>query len=134
MAELSEIRQAMGTALEAIPNLRIRPLIPALVTPPMAIVQPQRIEYDLNAQRGLNRYTFTVTVFVVKADDRVAQLKVDPYVAPTGNLSVKAALEADRTLGGKVDTLRVTDVSNYSSTDANDVLYLAVDFEVEVYA
>lgn len=134
MAELSQIRDAMGTAIAAVPNLRVRPLIPSLVTPPMAIVQPQQIEYDLNAARGVNRYTFTVTVFVVKADDRVAQLRVDPFVSPTGPTSIKAALEADRTLGGVVDTLRVTNVSNYTSTDANDVLYLAVDFEVEVYA
>jgi hypothetical protein len=134
MAELSEIREAMGTALAAVPNLRVRPLIPALVTPPMAVVQPQQIEYDLNAARGLNRYTFTVTVFVVKADDRSAQLRVDPFVSVAGASSVKEALERDRTLGGKVDTLRVTNVSNYSSSDANDVLYLAVDFEVEVFA
>jgi len=134
MAELSQIRAAMGTALAAVPNLRVRPLIPAMVTPPMAVVQPQQIEYDLNARRGVNRFTFTVTVFVVKADDRSAQLRVDPFVSPTGATSVKAALEADRTLNGVVDTLRVVSVSNYSSTDANDVLYLAVDFEVEVYA
>ena len=131
---LSDIRDAMGTALAEVPNLRVRPLIPALVTPPMAVVQPQQIEYDLNANNGLHRYTFTVTVFVVKADDRSAQLRVDPFVAPSGVGSVKGALEADRTLGGVVNTLRVTNVSNYSSTDANDVLYLAVDFEVEVYA
>ncbi|HEY7823181.1 MAG TPA: hypothetical protein VIG24_10120 [Acidimicrobiia bacterium] len=134
MAALSDIRSAMGTALAAVPNLRVRELIPSLVTPPMAVVQPSSIEYDLNAQNGVNRYLFTVTVFVVKADDRAAQLRVDPFVAPTGSGSIKAALEADRTLGGVVNTLRVTDVNNYSSADANDVIYLAVDFQVEVYA
>lgn len=131
---LSDIRAAMGTALAEVPNLRVRELIPALVTPPMAVVQPSSIEYDLNAQNGVNRYLFTVTVFVVKADDRAAQLRVDPFVAPTGSGSIKAALEADRTLGGVVNTLRVTDVNNYSSQDANDIIYLAVDFQVEVYA
>jgi hypothetical protein len=75
-----------------------------------------------------------VTVFVVKADDRAAQVKVDPYVSPAGEYSVKRAIEVDRTLGGVVDTCRVVSVSNYASSDANDVLYLAVDFEVEVYA
>ncbi|HEY7824731.1 MAG TPA: hypothetical protein VIG24_17960 [Acidimicrobiia bacterium] len=131
---LSDIRAAMGTALSTVPNLRVRELIPSLVTPPMAVVIPTNIEYDLNAQNGLHRYTFTVTVFVVKADDRAAQLRVDPFVAPTGSGSIKGALEADRTLGGVVNTLRVTNVSNYSSQDANDIIYLAVDFEVEVYA
>jgi hypothetical protein len=131
---LSDIRTAMGTALDAVPNLRVRELIPSLVVPPMAVVQPQQIEYDLNAQNGLHRYLFTVTVFVVKADDRAAQLRVDPFVAPTGTGSIKGALEADRTLGGVVNTLRVTNVNNYSSADANDTIYLAVDFEVEVFA
>jgi len=131
---LSDIRSAMGTALSTVPNLRVRELLPAMVTPPMAVVAPTSIEYDLNAQNGLHRYLFTVTVFVVKADDRAAQLKVDPFVAPSGTGSVKGALEADRTLGGVVNTLRVTNVNNYSSEDANDVLYLAVDFEVEVWA
>jgi hypothetical protein len=134
MADLSTIRAAMGTAIATVPNLRVRELIPALVTPPMAVVQPQQIEYDLNAARGVNRYTFTVTVFVVKADDRAAQLRIDPYVSTSGAQSVKAAIEKDRTLGGVIDTCRVVSVSNYSSSDANDVLYLAVDFEVEVYA
>jgi len=131
---LSDIRTAMGTALSTVPNLRVRELLPAMVTPPMAVVAPTSIEYDLNAQNGLHRYLFTVTVFVVKADDRAAQLKVDPFVAPSGSGSVKGALETDRTLGGVVNTLRVTNVNNYSSEDANDVLYLAVDFEVEVWA
>ena len=131
---LSAIRTAMGDALDAVPNLRVRELIPSLVVPPMAVVQPQQIEYDLNAQNGLHRYLFTVTVFVVKADDRAAQLRVDPFVAPTGTGSIKGALEADRTLGGVVNTLQVTNVNNYSSADANDVVYLAVDFEVEVFA
>ena len=130
---LSDIRTAMGTALSTVPNLRVRELLPAMVTP-MAVVAPTSIEYDLNAQNGLHRYLFTVTVFVVKADDRAAQLKVDPFVAPSGSGSVKGALETDRTLGGVVNTLRVTNVNNYSSEDANDVLYLAVDFEVEVWA
>jgi hypothetical protein len=124
----------MGTALEAIPNLRVREFIPPLVTPPMAVVNPSNIEYDLNARRGLTRFTFTVTMFVVKADDRAAQKRIDPFVATSGVQSVKAALEADRTLGGVVDTLRVQSVANYAASDANDVDYLAVDFEVEVYA
>jgi hypothetical protein len=134
MAELSEIRAAMGEALSALGDVRIRDFIPPLVTPPMAVIQPQGIEYDLNARRGLNRFTFTVTLFVVKADDRAAQKRIDPYVSPGGESSVKRVLEADRTLGGVVDTLRVMSVSNYASSDANDILYLAVDFEVEVYA
>ena len=134
MAELSAIRAGMAEAMATIPNLRVREFIPALITPPMAVVNPSNIEYDLNAQRGLTRFVFTVSVFVVKADDRSAQKRIDPFVGVSGPQSVKAALESDRTLGGVVDTLRVQSVSNYSASDANDVDYLAVDFEVEVYA
>jgi hypothetical protein len=47
--------------------------------------------------------------------------------------SVKDAIEGDRTLGGIVDTCRVTNVTNYVVQDANDTEFLAVDFNVEVW-
>jgi hypothetical protein len=74
-----------------------------------------------------------VSLVVVRADARSAQLDVDKYVEPVGAYSVKAAIEADRTLGGRVNTCRVVAVNNYTSQDVNDVLYLALDFEVEVW-
>jgi hypothetical protein len=47
---------------------------------------------------------------------------------------LKLAIELDRTLGGKCDTLRVTDMRNYGSLVIGEVTYLAAEFNVIVYA
>ena len=134
MATMSQIRAGLADRIATIDRLRVRDYMPDSVTPPMAVVSPSQVNYDLNAQNGLTNYSFTVSLIVVRADARSAQLEVDKYIAPTGEYSVKGAIEADRTLGGIVNTVRVTAVNNYTSQDVNDTLYLALDFEVEVWA
>jgi hypothetical protein len=49
-----------------------------------------------------------------------------------GENSVKAAIEADRTLGGAADTCRVTSMRNYQQVSVGETVYLGVEFEVEV--
>jgi hypothetical protein len=47
---------------------------------------------------------------------------------------VKAAIEADPTLGGKVDSLIVNSAGGYQIINAEDGDYLAVDFNLTVYS
>jgi hypothetical protein len=47
---------------------------------------------------------------------------------------VRAAIEADRTLGGVVDDLIVESATGIQSVSANDTEYLSVDFVVRVYS
>jgi hypothetical protein len=77
---------------------------------------------------------FSITVVVQRASERTAQEKLDGYVAYDGAQSVRRALEADRTLGGVVQDLIVTGATNITNIDANDTLYLTVDFQMLVYA
>jgi hypothetical protein len=93
---------------------------------------PERIVYDLNANRGADTFFFTVMLIVGRADDRSAQNSLDSFIV--GETSIKAAIEGDRTLGGVANTCRVTDMSNYSSMNVGDTLYLAASFTVEVVA
>jgi hypothetical protein len=133
MAGLSAIRQGLADRLATIDGLRARDYIPDNIVPPMAFVNPTQIQYDVDNARGLVQYTFTVSLFASRADSRSAQLTVDSYVSTSGLDSVKTAIEGDRTLGGIVDTCRVTNVTNYVVQDANDTDFLAVDFNVEVW-
>jgi hypothetical protein len=98
--------------------------------PPQAIVTPLRIDYDLNARRGADEYQFVVTVMGGRADSRTAQNSLDSYIV--GDNSVKAAIEADRTLGGAANTCRVTEMRNYGAIAYGDQLYLGCEFVVEV--
>lgn len=133
MAGLSAIRQGLADRIATIDGLRARDHIPDNIVPPMAFVNPTQIQYDVDNARGLVQYTFTVSLFASRADSRSAQLTVDRYVSTSGLDSVKDAIEGDRTLGGIVDTCRVTNVTNYVVQDANDTEFLAVDFNVEVW-
>ncbi len=128
----SEIRTALASSMSSINGLRTTATIPDAPRPPVAVVIPESITYDLNANRGADRYLFNITVLVGRADDRAAQINLDRYVL--GPDSIKTAIEKDRTLGGKVNTCRVMDMRNYSSLAVGDVLYLAAQFTVEVVA
>jgi hypothetical protein len=133
MATLTEIRNGLATRLATISGLRVSATLPEQLNPPIAVIGPEAITYDLNNRNGLHQYTMTVTLIVARADARSAQTQLDAYVAPSGSSSVKAAIEGDRTLGGKVDTCRVTTVTNYAMTDTLEIPYLGLDFTVEVW-
>ena len=56
-------------------------------------------------------------------------------LAPTGATSVKAAVESDRTLGGVVESLRVTQCSGYQTyTLPGDRQVLGAEWTVEIHA
>jgi hypothetical protein len=132
MATISALRQGIATNLATINGLRVSPTMLDAPRPPVAMVYPDTVEYDLNANRGADTFTFIVYVLVGRADDRTAQNRLDAYVVGDG--SVKAAIESDRTLGGAANTLRVVSMENYQQVSIGDTVYLAVEFMVEVVA
>ena len=92
------------------------------------------VNYDRTFQRGLDEYNFVITLIVGRVGERSAQRLLDSYVSTTGSSSVKLAVESDRTLGGKCDSLRVTDMRNYGSLVIGEITYLAAEFNVVVFA
>jgi hypothetical protein len=132
MASVTDLRTALATAMATIPNLRTSATVPDAPRPPVAVVMPDRIAYDVNANRGADRFFFTIMLLVGRADDRAAQNKLDAFLV--GANSIKAAVEADRTLGGTANTCRVTEMSNYASMNVGETVYLAAQFTVEVVA
>lgn len=134
MPTISEIRSGLATNLGTIPGLRTAAFVPDEPKPPIAVVFPENVLFDTAFARGLDTYTFTVQVIVSKVSDRNAQSNLDGYCNPDGPQSVKAALESNRTLGGKVQDLRVTEARDYRAATINENTYLTVTFAVTVYA
>ena len=133
MATLSGMRSGIATNLAAISGLRTAATMPDQPNPPIAVVMPQSVSYDTAFGRGLDTYEFVVLVVVGRVDERTAQNLLDGYCNPTGAPSIKTAIESDRTLGGEVNDLRVTDMRNYSSIPVGEITYLAAEFVVSVY-
>ena len=134
MASITDIRAGLATQIGAVPGLRTTTETPDTISPPIAIINVSNVSYDKAGSRGLDEYNFVVTVIVGRVGERTAQRLLDSYVSTTGASSVKLAIESDRTLAGKCDTLRVTDMRNYGQTVIGEVTYLAAEFNVVVYA
>ena len=132
MASMSQLRTALASSMSSITGLRTSATIPDNPRPPIAVVMPDRVLYDLNARRGADTFLFTIILLVGRADDRAAQNNLDNYIV--GDNSIKAAIEADRTLGGKANTCRVTEMNSYASMIIGETVYLAANFAVEVTA
>ena len=126
------LRTGLATNLATISGLRTSSFIPDNPTPPIAVVIPQRIEFDAAMSRGMDTYTFEVIVIAQRASERGAQDALDGYCNPTGSTSIKAALQSDRTLGGAAFDLRVTEMSSYSPLSVGDTVYLSATFSVTV--
>jgi len=129
---MQDIRTGLAEQIGQISGLRSSANFLDAPRPPIALVLPDRIEYDLNANRGADTFIFTVQVIVVRASDRGAQLTLDKFTV--GPDSVKDAIESDRSLGGAANTCRVTELRNYGQVTIGDVVYLGFELEVEVVA
>ena len=131
---VSAIRNRLAVNLSSISGLRTSDYVPDDPKPPVAVVMPPTIKYDLAMGRGLDEYEFVITVIVGKQSERAAQRLLDSLCAPTGAGSVKTALEYDRFLAGECQDLRVTEMRRISSLIIDQITYLAAEFTVQVYA
>jgi len=129
---IQTIRQGIATNLATITGLRTSAFVPDNPTPPIAIVVPERVDYDTAMRRGLDTFTFKVLVIAQRASERGAQNTLDAFCDSTGATSVKAAIESDRSLGGAANDCRVTDLTDYGPLTVGETQYLAATFSVTV--
>jgi hypothetical protein len=134
MANITELREGIAANLATIPGLRTAATIPDNPSPPIAIVQLNRVQYHQDFKRGMTEYNFAVQVVVGRVDERTAQRRLDAYCSSTGESAIGLAIESDRTLGGKAFDCIVTEMTNYGSVLISDVTYLAAEFNVRVLA
>jgi hypothetical protein len=104
------MRQGIADALEPM-GIQVSPYVLYNPTPPCAYVQDGPVNYDASMGRGHDDWTFTVFVLVGMVSDIGSQMKLDSLRKSHGDMSVKALIEADRTLGGACIQARVPDVS-----------------------
>jgi hypothetical protein len=134
MTALTDLRTGLANRLATINGLRSSAYIPDNPQPPVAVVMPGRITYDQAFGRGSDEYQFTIMLIVGRVADRASQTPLDAYCESSGSRSVKAAIEADRSLGGKALDCRVTEMTNQGSLAIGDVTFHTAEFSVTVIA
>lgn len=136
MATIEQIMQGLETRLGTIAGLRVSDTVTPTISPPWAMVGlPADVDY--HAAMGTNplgTLAFQVWVFTSSAWDRTGQLKLAGYMNQNGATSIRAAIEADRTLGGVVDDCHVSRGRAVTVEEFGVIGYFGGVFTVPVYA
>lgn len=132
MASSAEnIREALASALGGVSGVGQTSAwyLPGnLKTPCLVVLGSGPIAYDATFRRGTDTLSFTVRGIVGSVDSVGAQKLLSQWVSG----AVKTALQRDRTLGGLVDDLRVTDYNGDQYANIGGVDYVFGDWTVDV--
>lgn len=131
----STVRANLKTAIQTISGLRVFDYVPDSTNVPtnnaFAVVGQLAMNYDFTLNRGFDQATCNVTIIVGRMSEKDAQSRLDGLLASSGNGSIKAAIESDKTLSGAVQTLRVVSATPGTITSAN-IDYLSYQYSVEL--
>jgi hypothetical protein len=134
---IEQIAEGLQARLATIDGLRAFDTVPGQFSPPAALVDWVATTFDAAMARGLDEHEFRVDLYVARRADDQSQQRARSYANPAGATSVKAAVGADRTLGGVVSDCRVEraePVTFEIPASPDPVLYLGVQFTVRVWA
>lgn len=134
-ATLLQIMQAIETRVDTIDGLRTKDHSPGEISPPCAIVAVPPVP-TYHGTFGGAKFPIrpTITVLTGNTLDRVGQHKLAGYANPTGETSIKAAIEADKTLGGIVDDCFVVSFRPLGLEEVGAIGYFGGLFELSVQA
>jgi len=136
--EIKDIRAGLAAACRTViddtgAQLEASPFVPDSIDPPWAYAGETVGTYDV-AMDGLSDATVTLRVITSRNDDQRGQELLDAFLASFGSTSVKAAVEADPTLGGECSDLQVSGWSGYQMYDIAGTPYYGAELTVAVLA
>lgn len=127
---LNDVLDALAGAVDTIAGLRVYAYPADAIQPPAAIVGLPETPFDIT-MGGDDEWMVPVFVVVGKVSDRASRTALCEYVNPTGASSIKAAIEADKTLGGACDSVSVTR-AEFSTITVAGTEYLAAEITADV--
>lgn len=135
MNTLAAVRAAMATALDGISGLSCSPYLTDSLAVPAGGAQamidvsgPARLVF---ADGGFG-WTFTITVFAQRNDERSSQVYLDGLRDVSLSTSIKETIENDSALGALVSYGTVGPSSETRVIQIAGATYLVVEFPVEV--
>lgn len=130
--DISAVRQGLANNASAIAGLNCYGYVPDSISEPAFVAGQVDVDFTGAMARGMDTVTVTCRVYVSRADDRAAQKLLDGYLSGSGASSLKAALEADPTLGGACHDVYVERVQGYRWYLFGDTQYLGAELIVRV--
>jgi hypothetical protein len=131
---LSEIRRGIAEQLALVSGLRVSEHLPEQLNPPVAIISRARVDYHQSMRGGTTEWTMEIQLIAGRMADQASQRQIDAWLSWDGPESIRASLEQDRTLGGRVQSSIVRSADALTSISAGDLDYLAVTVNLTVFA
>lgn len=131
---LSDLKKGLADRLKTVPKLRVAAQIPEQVNPPAAVISRASVNYHRDMSGGTTEWTMQVQLIAGRMADQQAQRTIDAWLSWDGDRSVRAAIEADGTLGGVALDTVVTDADALSTFQIGDSEYIGVVLNVTVWA
>jgi hypothetical protein len=134
-ASVSAVATALMASLSGISGLRTKNYQPEdLSVAPIAYPTIQTVTYHRAFGGGDVVMDWNVEVVTGRWTDRTAHALLDSYLSYDGASSIRAALEADVSLGGVVQTMIVQSSTSISSVSQGEQEFLGITFQVTVHA
>lgn len=135
MATLDQIVRGLETRLKTIDGLNVARYFTGQVVPPVAIIGvPPVTEYHASMGRGTMALEPTIHVFTGSAIDLEGQRALSEYANPVGDKSIRAAIEADKTLGGMAQDCIVREFRPLNLEEYSALNYFGGVFTLQLYA
>ena len=133
MGIINSVRDALQTAIQGT-GLNAYDNWADTVNAPACMIRPRDADFNLTFGAGnMTEYHFEAHVLVSFGPGlAAAQDAIDEYLAPTGAPSIRAAVQADTTLGGIVSLAVVTGWRDYGGKEVSGVEYLGAVLDLEV--
>ena len=132
---IQTVRSGLAARVATISGLEAYQTIPTTPQAPCVLVRLTGADYDQTMADGgiVVRFDLVLLASQVGTAWDVAQDALDQYLDGTGALSIKAAVEADVTLGGTAYTSRVTGWTDYGTIIISGTEYMGARFSVETW-
>lgn len=128
--DIEAVRQGLAANADAIADLNCHGFVPDSITEPCFFPAEVDIEYD-KSFGGMDELMITCRVLVGRSDDESSQALLNGYLS-RGAQSIKKAIEAEPTLGGACDDLRVMRVQGYRYYQHANITYVGAELIVQV--
>lgn len=134
--EIAAVRAALAESCATVVDatgaaLAASNYIPDSADPPFAYPTDSGGTYSVDLD-GSTDAVVTMRVLTSRAEDQAGQELLDAFLATAGPTSIKAAIEADPTLGGECSDLAVTGWSGYELYDVAGTEYYGAELTVEI--
>lgn len=131
---ITQIADGLKARLATIPNLRTFSSQPENIAPPVGYPILDQVDYHRAFAGGDVQTNWSIVIIVGRYTDARAFATLDGYLSYDGASSVRAAIEADKTLGGVAQTLILNSAANVQPETQADEQFLMVTFNCRVHS